>query len=325
MSTEPQRRGLDMDIWERVRPPELSGIGRSWRQPPAQTAAPMPWVTILQPLPWTIPPTSPQPGRVKEGRWGNDPGVTSKGRGRAGGGLLNSGPLDLLELMLLQNVQMNQLFLSGQVAAVLNQGLSWTNPQVNSDKVRDRMEETLGSKTRVLRTIPAHGTTKRVGGPPKPPLQPNPRISPELGHPTTLILTLWRILYQLSHQGSPRILEWVAYPLSIKESSDPGSVSLEVQHQEETEPQEEGPLVFHHHYLPCTMPALGPLLPWPGPLLSPPLHQPRMQDSAEIQHHPPAPGKRGVRAVPPPPPPSATGTVGADVPPASDYYDAESP
>lgn len=60
-------------------------------------------MTILQPLPWTIPPTSPQPGRVKE---------------------------DLLELMMLQNVQMNQLFLSGQVAAVLNQGLSWTNPQV---------------------------------------------------------------------------------------------------------------------------------------------------------------------------------------------------
>ncbi|XP_019837102.1 proline-rich protein 29 isoform X1 [Bos indicus] len=173
-----------------------SGIGGSWSQPPAQTAAPMPWVTILQPLPWTIPPTSPQPGLVKE---------------------------DLLELMMLQNVQMNQLFLSGQVAAVLNQGLSWTNPQV----------------------------------------------------------------------------------------------SLEVQHQEETEPQEEGPLVFHHHYLPCTMSALGPLLPWPGPLLSPPLHQPRVQDSAEIQHHPPAPGKRGVRAVPPPPPPSATGTVGADVPPAS--------
>ncbi|XP_069399827.1 proline-rich protein 29 isoform X2 [Ovis canadensis] len=181
-----------------------SGIGGSWSHPAAQTAAPMPWVTILQPLPWTIPPPSPQPGRVKE---------------------------DLLELMMLQNVQMNQLFLSGQVAAVLNQGLSWTNSQV----------------------------------------------------------------------------------------------SLEVQQQEEKEPQEEGPLVFHHHYLPCTMPALGPLLPWSGPLLSTPLHQPRVQDSAEIQHHPPAPGKRGVRAVPPPPPPSATGTVGADVPPASDYYDAESP
>ena len=25
MSREPQRRGLDMDIWERVRPPELWG------------------------------------------------------------------------------------------------------------------------------------------------------------------------------------------------------------------------------------------------------------------------------------------------------------
>lgn len=31
---------------------------------------------------------------------------------------------------MLQNVQMNQLFLSGQVAAALNQGLSWTHPQV---------------------------------------------------------------------------------------------------------------------------------------------------------------------------------------------------
>ncbi|CAI9163589.1 unnamed protein product [Rangifer tarandus platyrhynchus] len=180
-----------------------SGTGGSWSHPPAQTAAPMPWVTILQPLPWTIPPPSPQPGRVKE---------------------------DLLELMMLQNVQMNQLFLSGQVAAALNQGLSWTYPQV----------------------------------------------------------------------------------------------SLEVQQAEETAAQEEAPLVFHHHYLPCPMPTLGPLLPWPGPLLSPPLHQPHVQDSAVIQHHPPAPGKRRVRAVPPPPPPSATGTVGADVPPASDYYDAES-
>ncbi|XP_055264185.1 proline-rich protein 29 isoform X2 [Moschus berezovskii] len=178
-----------------------SGTGGSWSHPPAQTAAPMPWVTILQPLPWTISPPCPQPGRVKE---------------------------DLLELMMLQNVQMNQLFLSGQVAAALNQGLSWTHPQV----------------------------------------------------------------------------------------------SLEVQQEEETEAQEEGPLVFHHHYLPCPMPALGPLVSWPGPLLSPPLHQPHVQDSAEIQYHPPAPGKRG-RVVPPPPPPSATGTVGADVPPASDYYDAE--
>ena len=72
----------------------------------------------------------PPPIQSRAGLWGNDPGVASKGRRRAGGGLLNSGPLDLLELMMLQNVQMNQLFLSGQVAAVLNQGLSWTNSQV---------------------------------------------------------------------------------------------------------------------------------------------------------------------------------------------------
>uniref|UniRef100_H3ASR8 DUF4587 domain-containing protein n=1 Tax=Latimeria chalumnae TaxID=7897 RepID=H3ASR8_LATCH len=31
--------------------------------------------------------------------------------------------------------------------------------------------------------------------------------------------------------------------------------------------------------------------------------------------------RKDVKAVPPPPPPSATGTVGADIPPASEYYD----
>ncbi|KAB0359052.1 hypothetical protein FD754_003208 [Muntiacus muntjak] len=162
-----------------------SGTAGSWSHPPAQAAAPMPWVTILQPLPWTIPPPSPQPGRVKE-----------------------------VLCLLVLNAQ--------KTGAILSR------------------------------------------------------------------------------------------------------VSLEVQQAEETAAQEEAPLIFHHHYLPCPMPALGPLLPWPGPLLSSPLHQSRVQDSAVIQHHPPAPGKRRVRAVPPPPPPSATGTVGADVPPASDYYDAES-
>ena len=30
-----------------------------------------------------------------------------------------------------------------------------------------------------------------------------------------------RILYQLSHQGSPRILEWVAYPLRREEALPP--------------------------------------------------------------------------------------------------------
>uniref|UniRef100_A0A8C6CGH1 Proline rich 29 n=1 Tax=Monodon monoceros TaxID=40151 RepID=A0A8C6CGH1_MONMO len=79
-----------------------SGTGGSWGHHPAQTAAPTPWVTIPQPLLWAIPPPSPRPGRVKE---------------------------DLLELTLLQNAQMHQLLLSGQVAAVLNQGLAWSGPQ----------------------------------------------------------------------------------------------------------------------------------------------------------------------------------------------------
>ncbi|XP_068387835.1 proline-rich protein 29 [Eschrichtius robustus] len=189
-----------------------SGTGGSWGRPPAQTVAPTPWVTILQPLLWAIPPPSPQPSpsRMKE---------------------------DLLELMMLQNAQTHQLLLSGQVAAALNQGPAWSGPQV----------------------------------------------------------------YLEGQQ------EAAAY-----------------EEEEETEAQEEGPLVFHHHYLPCLMPALGPLLPWPAPLLSPPLPQPHSQPLARVQHHPPTSGKRGARAVPPPPPPSATGTVGVDVPPASDYYDAES-
>uniref|UniRef100_A0A8D1WGI7 DUF4587 domain-containing protein n=1 Tax=Sus scrofa TaxID=9823 RepID=A0A8D1WGI7_PIG len=185
-----------------------SGTGGSWGHPSAQFAAPTPWVTILQPLPWAIPAPSPQPGSVKE---------------------------DLLELMMLQNAQMHQLLLSGQVAAV-------------------------------------------QPGPPWPCLQ----------------------VYLEGQRAS------------------------EEEEEEAADVQEEGPLVVHHHYLPWPTPVLGALQPWPAPLLSPPLHQPHSQDASRIQHRPPASGKRGPRAVPPPPPPSATGTVGAEVPPASDYYDAES-
>ncbi|XP_069916577.1 proline-rich protein 29 isoform X1 [Oryctolagus cuniculus] len=94
--------------------------------------------------------------------------------------------------------------------------------------------------------------------------------------------------------------------------------------EEELGAQDQRPLVFHHHYLPCPLPSLGPLPAWPAPLLPPPPHQHHWQDAPRIQHRPPSSGKREGRAVPPPPPPSATGTVGADVPPASDYYDAES-
>ncbi|XP_034882179.1 proline-rich protein 29 [Mirounga leonina] len=190
-----------------------SGPGGSWGQPPPLSAARTPWVTVLQPVTWAVPPPPPQPGRVKE---------------------------DLLELMLLQNAQTHQLLLSRLVAAALPPGPASCHPQVYLEGPQEEEEEE--------------------------------------------------------------------------------------EEEEEMQAQEEGPLVFHHHYLPCPMPVLGPSLPWPVPFLSLPPHQPHLQDTSRIQHCPPASGKRRGRTitVPPPPPPSATGTVGADVPPASDYYDAES-
>ena len=46
------------------------------------------------------------------------------------------------------------------------------------------------------------------------------------------LLHFRQILYQLSHKGIPRILEWVAYPFS-RGSSNPG---IEPGHPKETEP-----------------------------------------------------------------------------------------
>ncbi|XP_049624286.1 proline-rich protein 29 [Suncus etruscus] len=97
---------------------------------------------------------------------------------------------------------------------------------------------------------------------------------------------------------------------------------LEEEEEEEAilEGAEEEPWVFHHHYLPSPGPMLGLLSRWPASFLPPPPQQPPFPDTSWIQDRPPA----FRRAVPPPPPPSATGTVGVDVPPASDFYDAES-
>ncbi|XP_010328613.1 proline-rich protein 29 isoform X2 [Saimiri boliviensis] len=185
-----------------------SGAGRSWGRSPPQSAAPTPWVTVLQPLSWAVPPAPLQPGRVKE---------------------------DLLELMLLQNAQMHQLLLSRLVAGALQPGPASPCPQVYLEVPQEEPEE-----------------------------------------------------------------------------------------EEEVDTQEKGPLVFHHHYLSYSMPSPSALLPWPAPFFPAPTCQPHLQDVPRIQHWPPASREREARAVPPPPPPSATGTVGADVPPASDYYDAES-
>lgn len=100
--------------------------------------------------------------------------------------------------------------------------------------------------------------------------------------------------------------------------------SQQEQVEEEMETQEQQPLVFHHHYLPCSGTSLGPMALWPASFLPVLPHQPPWQGAPGIRRQPPASRRGEVRDVPPPPPPSATGTVGADVPPASDYYDAES-
>ncbi|XP_067869031.1 proline-rich protein 29-like isoform X2 [Heterodontus francisci] len=103
---------------------------------------------------------------------------------------------------------------------------------------------------------------------------------------------------------------------------------------EESEPD----TVYHHHYQPWPYPAYPS---WPT---LPPQAQPQTQPQAHhmvrllqenlqptVRHvngdAPPSPrremaiGFSPSKAVPPPPPPSATGTVGADVRPASEYYD----
>ncbi|XP_009997636.1 PREDICTED: proline-rich protein 29 [Chaetura pelagica] len=75
--------------------------------------------------------------------------------------------------------------------------------------------------------------------------------------------------------------------------------------------EEEEPVVFHHHYIPPPGPA--PILAWPlgdqGPVA---LRYLEPNSAAEEEE---------LHLVPPPPPPSATGTVGASVPPAAEYYD----
>ncbi|XP_062451353.1 proline-rich protein 29 [Rhea pennata] len=74
-------------------------------------------------------------------------------------------------------------------------------------------------------------------------------------------------------------------------------------------------VVFHHYYVPY---------PSPAPVLSWPVRAPaQARGPAAVRYVGPVSAVRDeeVSAVPPPPPPSATGTVGANVLPASEYYD----
>ncbi|XP_032891032.1 proline-rich protein 29 [Amblyraja radiata] len=93
---------------------------------------------------------------------------------------------------------------------------------------------------------------------------------------------------------------------------------------EESEPD----TVYHHHYEPWPYPSY-PTWPTLPPQVLPQLYHPMRLPQENLQptvRHISRDGRpnprREFKAVPPPPPPSATGTVGADVLPASEYYDA---
>ncbi|XP_032566917.1 proline-rich protein 29 [Chiroxiphia lanceolata] len=79
--------------------------------------------------------------------------------------------------------------------------------------------------------------------------------------------------------------------------------------QTEEEEEEEEAVVFHHHYIPYPGPV--PILPWLDPERDRGPGAVRFLGSLAEDE---------VSVVPPPPPPSATGTVGPNVPPASEYY-----
>uniref|UniRef100_F6QHY1 DUF4587 domain-containing protein n=1 Tax=Xenopus tropicalis TaxID=8364 RepID=F6QHY1_XENTR len=83
--------------------------------------------------------------------------------------------------------------------------------------------------------------------------------------------------------------------------------------------EEDQPVVYHHYE---PYPSMYPYYPtYPAWQEQRPLpHREPTVRHIDIQPHTPT-HVGDQRAVPPPPPLSATGTVGADVPPASEYYD----
>ncbi|XP_051572220.1 proline-rich protein 29-like [Myxocyprinus asiaticus] len=86
---------------------------------------------------------------------------------------------------------------------------------------------------------------------------------------------------------------------------------------------EEEPDVYHHYYPPVPSLFYPGWVPLPQPLIQAP--SPLLQN-AQDPSQPAQPARteyRDRKAVPPPPPPSATQTVGADIPPAPEFYVAE--
>ncbi|XP_073438627.1 proline-rich protein 29-like [Dendrobates tinctorius] len=86
--------------------------------------------------------------------------------------------------------------------------------------------------------------------------------------------------------------------------------------------EDDEPIIFHHHYE--SYPASYPTYPtYPTlPPMAPVHHREPTVRHINQDTHPASPLRHtDQRAVPPPPPLSATSTVGADIPPASEYYD----
>ncbi|XP_007905540.1 proline-rich protein 29 [Callorhinchus milii] len=97
--------------------------------------------------------------------------------------------------------------------------------------------------------------------------------------------------------------------------SQPATQNIGPLREEVNEPD----TIYHHHYEAWPFPAFPS---WPRLSAQPETQQPGIR---HITSDPSPNAQKDIqapfRAVPPPPPPSATGTVGADVPPASEYYD----
>ncbi|KAM5135457.1 proline-rich protein 29-like [Mantella aurantiaca] len=87
--------------------------------------------------------------------------------------------------------------------------------------------------------------------------------------------------------------------------------------------EEEEPIVYHHHYeaFPANYMTYPAYPAYPAAPVPPPQREPTIRH-LNMDTQPASPMRNAdQRPVPPPPPLSATGTVGADVPPATEYYD----
>ncbi|XP_028559040.2 proline-rich protein 29 isoform X3 [Podarcis muralis] len=138
-----------------------------------------------------------------------------------------------------------------------------------------------------------------------------PPISSKAGHIREDLMDLMMIQNAQMHQV---IMNNLAMSAVAHFENSPAQSLAQVSHVpwqiEDEEEDDPAPLVFHHHYAPY--PSILPFMGWQSPS--------RVQQQPAIRHVGPdlqLMGRQDREPVPPPPPPSATGTVMADVPPAS--------